>query len=410
MPFDYPEEEQDDFEAPIQQAQRIAGLFPAWRAVPDGDRSNGLNDAHFQRLYEAPPTTISKPGIGQRIVAMGQWRGPLATNQGQKPDAQKDIGQRILQMGRQPMDSSAVPRLSPRSGASSSQLASNDQQKGQDLFSTFVPPNADPHVNLQPSVRGLSNFFSSPSGGFRSMSQTGLRQPSSDTPSSQRPSVTNATSPKSDLTGAKQQQNQDRQTERMTDGHDPAKLAPPTNVFISPKVKPPHDAAPGVWSGGEAAPGQPIVNSGYHTDYVARGKRKIGGDRGWRNNNPGNIVYSTTSPACKDAIGSDYGGFAVFDTMQDGIRAQDTLWRTPRYQHMTLQQAVNSWTSGDPPARQESYLQDLITRTGARRDTRVSDLNESQLQRLEEAQRRHEGGRKGRIIDIPKPKSTGKGK
>src|SRR5262249_9276417 len=284
----------------------------------------------------------------------------------------------------------------------------NDPQRGQDLFSTFVPPNAAPQANLRPNVRQLSNSFSGSDGGFRSISQSaGPNQLSREEPSSQRPPATNATSSKSDLTGAKQQQNQDRQTERMTNEQDEAVPPPPTNVFISPKVKPPHDAAPGVWSGGEAAPGQPIVNSGYHTDYVARGKRKIGGDRGWRNNNPGNIVYSTTSPACKDAIGSDYGGFAVFYTMQDGIRAQDTLWRTPGYQSMTLRRAVKLWTKNDPPATQQAYLQDLMDKTGVGADTKVSALNESQLQRLQEAQRKHEGGRKGRIVDIPKAKSTG---
>ncbi|HKE32202.1 MAG TPA: hypothetical protein VKD65_10800 [Candidatus Angelobacter sp.] len=400
MPFDYPEEEQDDVEAPTQKVQRTAGLFPARRVVSGSDPSsarfpndpaNGLNDAQFQRLYEAPPTTISKPGIGQRIVAMGQWRGPFDTEEGQKQDTQKDIGERIVQMGRQPMDSSPVPRLSPISGASSSQLASNDLQRGQ--------------ANLQPNVHGLSNSFSG-DGGFHSLSQNaGLRQRA--VPSSQRPPVTNATSPKSDLTGAKQQQNQDRRMERTTDEQDGAELPPPTDVFISPKVKPPQDAAPGVWSGGEAAPGQPIVKSGYHTDYPARGKRKIGGDRGWRNNNPGNIKYSRTSPACKYAIGSDYGGFAVFDTMQDGIRAQDTLWRTPMYQNMTLRQAVLSWTKNDPPETQQAYLQDLMDKTRVTADTKVLAFNESQLQRLQESQRKHEGGRKGKIVDIPKPKSTG---
>src|SRR5215510_4370375 len=132
MPFDYPEEEQDEVEAPPQRAQRTAGLFPARRVVSGSDPSsavfphdpaNGLNDAQFQRRYETSPTPISKPGIGQRIVAMGQGRGPLATNEDQKQDTQKDIGRRIVQMGRQPIDSLPVPRLSPISSASSLQVA-----------------------------------------------------------------------------------------------------------------------------------------------------------------------------------------------------------------------------------------------------------------------------------------------
>lgn len=152
------------------------------------------------------------------------------------------------------------------------------------------------------------------------------------------------------------------------------------------------------------------MNTGRFTDYPERGKRKIGGSRAWRNNNPGNIVYSKSSPTSKNAIGHDYGGFAVFPTMQDGINAQNSLWHAPAYQNRTLEQAVNSWTSGDPRTTREAYLRDLVTKARVSASAKISTLTEDQLQDLQQAQREHEGRQKGRIIDIPKPQSGGRKK
>ena len=366
-----------------------------------------MTDA-LQRRLGAPPQTATAPSIGQRILALGQSRSPFDVDASGTLAEPKRIGRRIVDLGRQPDDSSLL-RLSPIPGASASIPGINEALEQKGIFSDFIPRGEVKFGNLQGAAGGgASPSSSSGSGaGQDRWWSSGLRAVNNTLLSQQRSPAIGAGSQSTSSGSSQRQQNQDR-AERMTDERDETELPPP-EVLTPPKTKPPLPAS-GDWSGGESAPGQAIVNNGYHTDYIARGKRKIGGDRAWRNNNPGNIKYSSSSPASRNAIGQDYGGFAVFDTMQDGIRAQDTLWRTPMYQNMTLRQAVRSWTSNDPPATQESYLRDLMTQTGAGSDTKVSSLNESQLARLEEGQRRHEGGQKGRIVDIAKPKSAGKHK
>lgn len=67
-----------------------------------------------------------------------------------------------------------------------------------------------------------------------------------------------------------------------------------------------------------------------------------GASRSYRNNNPGNLVYSPFS-ARHGAIGKDAQGFAIFPSVQDGPNAQAALWQTSRYAERPLGQAVKGW-------------------------------------------------------------------
>jgi len=164
MPFDYPEEEQDEVEAPPQRAQRTAGLFPARRVVSGSDPSsavfphdpaNSLNDAQFQRRYETSPTPISKLGIGQRIVAMGQGSSwPYGANG--REVATKSVGNRILAGVRGSMDSWQIPRLKLGPGISPVSLNFDQAQGQQGTFGSFIPVSEDRAFDSQKPIRRLS--------------------------------------------------------------------------------------------------------------------------------------------------------------------------------------------------------------------------------------------------------------
>ena len=69
------------------------------------------------------------------------------------------------------------------------------------------------------------------------------------------------------------------------------------------------------------------------------------GSRSWRNNNPGNLMYAGQPGATEGD-----GGFAVFDSVQDGFNAlvrqlQVYVTRHPEY---TLQQQMALYLGGDP--------------------------------------------------------------
>jgi len=442
MPFDYPEEEQDDFEAPAQQTQKIAGLFPAWRMLPGSDLSsarfpndpaNGLNDAQFQRRYEGPPIPISKPGIGQRIVAMGQWREPFAIQEGQKQDEQKDIGQRIVQMGRQPMDSSAVPRLSLMSGASSSQLVSDNLQQGKDLFSRFVPPNSEPSANLQPNVRQLSNSFSGPNGGFRSMSQTvGLRQRSGAVTGTQRPSSVSPLATDG-LKGSGQQPQQapldwqspilgltkeisqylkwrDANFRLSPDGR---WEAPSARLYTNEELRKLYADQKQQARWAEQARErlrQATAQSQGRTvtiTYPGGEKERRKGNHPQRDNNPGNIESIGDFARNHGSIGDDKG-IAVFPSADVGWAALDANLRTGKYQNMTLDQAVYAWA---PPKDAKGrvindtakYQAQMRAALGVKGGTKISSLTPEQIETLKQAMARKEGfyeKRPGKKVDI----------
>ena len=78
---------------------------------------------------------------------------------------------------------------------------------------------------------------------------------------------------------------------------------------------------------------------------------KSGGDRAWRDNNPGNVMGGAWSTA-HGAVGQDEyynpktgrtNHMAIFPTMEAGLAAQEANWMTPTYQNMTLLDAIKAY-------------------------------------------------------------------
>jgi hypothetical protein len=121
---------------------------------------------------------------------------------------------------------------------------------------------------------------------------------------------------------------------------------------------------------------------------------RIGGDRNWRNNNPGNLEYGPFAMQY-GAVGSD-GRFAIFPTEEQGRMAQDALLKSKKYANLSLAQAIKVYApsnENDP----KSYARQIMSQTGIDQNMRYADLTPDQQSRVLDAMKRIEGGRAGTI-------------
>jgi len=121
---------------------------------------------------------------------------------------------------------------------------------------------------------------------------------------------------------------------------------------------------------------------------------RTGGDRNWRNNNPGNLEYGPFAMQY-GAIGSD-GRFAIFPTEEQGRMAQDALLKSKKYANLSLAQAIKIYApsnENDP----KSYARQIMAQTGIDQNMRYADLTPEQQGRVLDAMKRIEGGRAGTI-------------
>jgi hypothetical protein len=148
---------------------------------------------------------------------------------------------------------------------------------------------------------------------------------------------------------------------------------------------------------------QPITSvvrggSGYTDVTTADGQtqRRIG-VRNWRNNNPGNLEFGPYAKS-KGAIGTD-GRFAVFATLEDGLKAKRDLVFGPRYINLSIADAINKYA---PPSENatNAYIQSVVKATGVNPETPLKSLNSSQQNAFLDAINRVEGFKPGRIQQL----------
>jgi hypothetical protein len=139
------------------------------------------------------------------------------------------------------------------------------------------------------------------------------------------------------------------------------------------------------------------------TGYVVypNGEARVGGDRAWRNNNPGNIGYGPRA-ARNGAIGVDGinrpadGAFAVFPTREAGEAAMRDVMLS-KYGDMTFAQALPKYA---PPHENDvaGYLRAVQQNSGLDVTTRtINSYSPAEFDRLISAMGRHESARAGTI-------------
>lgn len=148
-----------------------------------------------------------------------------------------------------------------------------------------------------------------------------------------------------------------------------------------------------------AAPKLPATTTGKSPTgslYTAVGNTlNVGGDRNWRNNNPGNIEYGSFAKR-HGAVGTD-GRFAIFPDSATGNAALQSLMQNS-YGSSTIAQMMQRYA----PANEnntENYSKFIERRTGLSRNDVVGQLTSDQLAALGSAINAMEGGHAGTSFD-----------
>lgn len=134
-----------------------------------------------------------------------------------------------------------------------------------------------------------------------------------------------------------------------------------------------------------------MTNEGREVSYPS-GEIKTGGDRNWRNNNPGNLEAGKFTEK-HGAIGDD-GRFAIFPTMEAGEHAQEALLRG-KYADYTINDMVYKYA---PPVENDTgqYIKTIIPENTTAQ-TKISDLSDEQFSELVGKMRAHEGMKSGKL-------------
>jgi len=123
-------------------------------------------------------------------------------------------------------------------------------------------------------------------------------------------------------------------------------------------------------------------------------EQRQGGNRNWRNNNPGNIEYGPFAMSM-GATGSD-GRFAIFPDMEMGYRAADALMKGKNYQNLSIANAIKRWA---PPNENDTRAyQQRFQQAGFDLNKRYSDLSLAEQRKYLETKMSMEGGKAGTVI------------
>jgi hypothetical protein len=119
-------------------------------------------------------------------------------------------------------------------------------------------------------------------------------------------------------------------------------------------------------------------NTVIYTDDKSKEWIFSGGDRTWRNNNPGNLVPGSVSKR-NGAIGIA-GGFAVFPDYETGHNALLDCLRTT-YANADIPRLIRDYAPKHEN-KTELYARFLRRRTGVKDDRKVRDFTPDQFERL----------------------------
>ncbi|HEB72964.1 MAG TPA: hypothetical protein ENI77_10140 [Nitrospirae bacterium] len=121
---------------------------------------------------------------------------------------------------------------------------------------------------------------------------------------------------------------------------------------------------------------------------------KIKGTRGWRNNNPGNIVCGTFSKG-EGAIGCD-GIFAIFSDIETGDRAQSTLLRGGAYKNKSIKEVIKIYSPPEGGNPTEKYIQYVTEKSGLPENKKIKDMTDDEFKRFRGAMKKFENTTPGK--------------
>lgn len=132
----------------------------------------------------------------------------------------------------------------------------------------------------------------------------------------------------------------------------------------------------------------------------------IGGDRNWRNQNPGNVV--STKINWEGKIGTA-GRFCVFSNPEFGKRVTRKILDNRRKEGKTLEQAIHSYAPSIEN-NTDAYIKFLENYSGVKRSTFLYLVDEILMEKIAQGIFIHEGRKIGVIKVIRQAKNTRVGK
>lgn len=121
------------------------------------------------------------------------------------------------------------------------------------------------------------------------------------------------------------------------------------------------------------------------------------GVRNWRNNNPGNLEYGEFARS-KGAVGTD-GRFAVFPTLEAGLKAKEDLVFGKHYINLSIKDAISKYAP-EVENKTSSYINNVVQATGASPDTILKDLTTNQRKAMLDTINRVEGFKPGQVMAL----------
>jgi hypothetical protein len=159
----------------------------------------------------------------------------------------------------------------------------------------------------------------------------------------------------------------------------------------------PDTGTSGTGRGNEAVGGRASMSGLTTTIQNSAGQvveQRQGGNRNWRNNNPGNIEYGPFAMSM-GATGSD-GRFAIFPDMEMGYKAADALMKGKNYQNLSIADAIKRWAP--PNENNTGAYQQRFQQAGFDLNKRYSDLSPAEQRKYLETKMNVEGGKAGTVI------------
>jgi hypothetical protein len=127
----------------------------------------------------------------------------------------------------------------------------------------------------------------------------------------------------------------------------------------------------------------------------------IGGQRNWRNNNPGNIGYGNGILVKRLGAIGKAGGFAVFPSYEIGRTAIFGVLKQDSFQNRTVSKAIEVWAPTEDNNDTELYKKHVQLWTSIDLKRQIKSLTEEELEKLVWAIEKKEGGKPGKIIEVP---------
>jgi hypothetical protein len=122
-------------------------------------------------------------------------------------------------------------------------------------------------------------------------------------------------------------------------------------------------------------------------------EKRMGGDRNWRNNNPGNIEYGPFAKSM-GAVGTD-GRFAIFPTLEMGRKAADTLLKGKNYANLSAADALKKWAP-ETENNIQAYASNMASQ-GVDLNKKYSDMTPEEQNKFLDAMTKVEGGHAGTV-------------